>query len=178
MENKESLWAKRVNVVKLKKRSISDVAMDKCDSWGGKTMLKIMDSIKEHDDAVIADMVVNGFDPLARVDTAYSYKKITSGGDISQLSFLIGITSGDTLKGVLGGYTVNAESGFGTEVHESIRVNNVVVGYIALHLVKLHDTSSIRSNRYQDLVPQTEYSGNNDVPASIVDWIFSMKDLP
>ncbi|GJX38114.1 hypothetical protein Tco_0251417 [Tanacetum coccineum] len=48
IENKDSLWAKWVNVVKLKNRNIWDVIVDKCDSWGWKTMLKIRDDIREH----------------------------------------------------------------------------------------------------------------------------------
>ncbi|GJS94303.1 hypothetical protein Tco_0801271 [Tanacetum coccineum] len=48
IENKESLWAKWVNLVKLKKKSIWNVQMDKSDSWGWKTMLKIRDAVKNH----------------------------------------------------------------------------------------------------------------------------------
>ncbi|GJU26824.1 RNA-directed DNA polymerase, eukaryota, reverse transcriptase zinc-binding domain protein [Tanacetum coccineum] len=48
IENNESLWAKWVNLVKLKKKSIWNVQIDKSDSWGWKTMLKIRDEIKNH----------------------------------------------------------------------------------------------------------------------------------
>ncbi|GJY13067.1 RNA-directed DNA polymerase, eukaryota, reverse transcriptase zinc-binding domain protein [Tanacetum coccineum] len=45
---KNSLWAKWVSIVKLKNRSIWDVNIDKSDSWGWKSMLKIRDDIKNH----------------------------------------------------------------------------------------------------------------------------------
>ncbi|GJV49462.1 hypothetical protein Tco_1439674 [Tanacetum coccineum] len=72
IENKDSLWAQWVNKVRLKGKSIWEIGIDKSDSWGWKTMLKIKDSIKEHiwyiignaiydarikDNVVIADMV-------------------------------------------------------------------------------------------------------------------------
>ncbi|GJV55853.1 RNA-directed DNA polymerase, eukaryota, reverse transcriptase zinc-binding domain protein [Tanacetum coccineum] len=48
IENKESLWAKWINVVRLKRKSIWDIDIEKSDSWGWKSMLKIRDAIKEH----------------------------------------------------------------------------------------------------------------------------------
>nr|GEU89886.1 histidine kinase 3 [Tanacetum cinerariifolium] len=47
-KSKNSLWAKWVNIVKLKGKNIWNVIVDKCDSWGWKTMLKIRDEIKDH----------------------------------------------------------------------------------------------------------------------------------
>ncbi|GJT20143.1 RNA-directed DNA polymerase, eukaryota, reverse transcriptase zinc-binding domain protein [Tanacetum coccineum] len=48
IENKDSLWAKWVNVVRLKGKSIWDVVADKSDSWGWKTMLKTRDTVRKH----------------------------------------------------------------------------------------------------------------------------------
>ncbi|GJV14338.1 RNA-directed DNA polymerase, eukaryota, reverse transcriptase zinc-binding domain protein [Tanacetum coccineum] len=48
IEDKNSLWAKWVNRVKLKNKSIWEVKVEKCDSWGWKTMLFIKDKIRNH----------------------------------------------------------------------------------------------------------------------------------
>ncbi|GJT23299.1 RNA-directed DNA polymerase, eukaryota, reverse transcriptase zinc-binding domain protein [Tanacetum coccineum] len=48
LEGKNSLWAKWVNRVKLKDKSIWEVDVDKGDSWGWKTMLTIRDNIRGH----------------------------------------------------------------------------------------------------------------------------------
>nr|GEX14201.1 hypothetical protein [Tanacetum cinerariifolium] len=48
IENKDSPWAKWVNVVRLKRKRVWDVQTDKCDSWGWKTMLRIRDLVKDH----------------------------------------------------------------------------------------------------------------------------------
>ncbi|GKB02067.1 RNA-directed DNA polymerase, eukaryota, reverse transcriptase zinc-binding domain protein [Tanacetum coccineum] len=48
IEDKNSLWAKWVNRVKLRNKSIWEVKVDKCDSWGWKTMLFIRDKIRNH----------------------------------------------------------------------------------------------------------------------------------
>nr|XP_043625440.1 uncharacterized protein LOC122596860 [Erigeron canadensis] len=47
-EDNESLWARWVNVVKLKHNNIWTVKIDKQDSWGWKTMLDIRDMIRGH----------------------------------------------------------------------------------------------------------------------------------
>nr|GEY62139.1 hypothetical protein [Tanacetum cinerariifolium] len=47
-ENKKSLWAEWVNVVKLKYKNIWNIQMDNNDSWGWKTMLSVRDMIKDH----------------------------------------------------------------------------------------------------------------------------------
>ncbi|GJX66900.1 RNA-directed DNA polymerase, eukaryota, reverse transcriptase zinc-binding domain protein [Tanacetum coccineum] len=48
IENKESLWAKWVNTVRLKDKSIWEIEMDKSDSSGWKTMLTIRETVKDH----------------------------------------------------------------------------------------------------------------------------------
>ncbi|GJT10088.1 zinc finger, CCHC-type containing protein [Tanacetum coccineum] len=48
IEDQNSLWAKWVNIVKLKNKSIWDVSVDKSDSWGWKTMMTIRDEIRDH----------------------------------------------------------------------------------------------------------------------------------
>nr|XP_043620341.1 uncharacterized protein LOC122592208 [Erigeron canadensis] len=48
IENGNSLWAKWVNVVKLKSMSIWEIEADKYDSWGWKTMLGIRELVKQH----------------------------------------------------------------------------------------------------------------------------------
>ncbi|GKF08675.1 hypothetical protein Tco_0042899 [Tanacetum coccineum] len=45
---KESLWVKWVNVIKLKGRSVSDVTIQKDDSWGWKSIFELRDMVGEH----------------------------------------------------------------------------------------------------------------------------------
>ncbi|GKB99230.1 RNA-directed DNA polymerase, eukaryota, reverse transcriptase zinc-binding domain protein [Tanacetum coccineum] len=46
--DKESLWVKWVNVVKLKQKSIWEISLNANDSWGWKNMLELRDKIKEY----------------------------------------------------------------------------------------------------------------------------------
>ncbi|GJZ15925.1 hypothetical protein Tco_0551602 [Tanacetum coccineum] len=48
IENKESLWVKWVNTVKLKNKSFWEIDGNSTDSWGWKNMLKIRDKIKPY----------------------------------------------------------------------------------------------------------------------------------
>ncbi|GJZ93434.1 RNA-directed DNA polymerase, eukaryota, reverse transcriptase zinc-binding domain protein [Tanacetum coccineum] len=48
LENKKSLWAEWVNIVKLKNRSVWNIQVEPNDSWGWKTMMNIRDKIKNH----------------------------------------------------------------------------------------------------------------------------------
>ncbi|GJS69385.1 hypothetical protein Tco_0702226, partial [Tanacetum coccineum] len=45
---KESLWVKWVNVIKLKGRSVSDVTIQKDDSWGWKSIFELRDMMGKH----------------------------------------------------------------------------------------------------------------------------------
>ncbi|GJW36209.1 RNA-directed DNA polymerase, eukaryota, reverse transcriptase zinc-binding domain protein, partial [Tanacetum coccineum] len=47
IEDKESLWVKWVNVVKLKQKSLWEISLNTNDSWGWKNMLDLRDKIKE-----------------------------------------------------------------------------------------------------------------------------------
>ncbi|GJZ46362.1 hypothetical protein Tco_0593958 [Tanacetum coccineum] len=74
--NKDSLWVKWVNVVKLKGKSIWFVCKEASDSWGWRNILRIRDEVRQFlvkkigdggstlvlwkDDIVVKDIVVNG----------------------------------------------------------------------------------------------------------------------
>ncbi|GJV41814.1 RNA-directed DNA polymerase, eukaryota, reverse transcriptase zinc-binding domain protein [Tanacetum coccineum] len=48
IEDQNSLWAKWVNIVKLKEKNVWNINVDKSDSWGLKNMMRIRDEVRNH----------------------------------------------------------------------------------------------------------------------------------